>query len=344
MNNDEFTIPVSVVTGVGGMDGSILVQKLLDKGHEVVGIDNWHAEGLSPNMEEFIDDEKFTFETGDICEKEFIHRIITQYKPDYFYNLAAISLVPESFKIPQRVMEVNTMAVLHMLETIRTYSPETRFYQASTSEQIGANTIEKQNHEAKMIPNSPYAISKMTSFFLVRMYREAYGLFLVNGLLFNHEGEKRGETFVTRKVTKAVAKIRKGTEDEIILGNLDAARDWGYAPDFVDAMILMLESDKADDYTVATGETHTIRELVEEAFKNIGETITWEGKEIYEIGMNQDGVIRVRVSSKFYRPLEVIALNGDPTKITEELGWVPKTTFEDLIKIMVDHDIYEVEK
>ena len=344
MNFEEDYTPVAVITGVGGMDGSILTKKLLDRGFEVIGIDHWHAEGLSKNMYDFIDHERFTFETGDISEKEFMYRIIDQYKPDYFYNLAAISLVPESFKIPQRVLEVNALSVLHILELIRDLSPDTKFYQASTSEQIGGNKIEKQNHEAKMIPNSPYAVAKMAAFHYVRLYREAYGIFAVNGLLFNHEAENRGETFVTRKITKAVANIKKGTQEELILGNLDAGRDWGYANDYVDAMVLMMEADEPSDYTVATGETHTVREFVEEAFKAIGEKITWEGSETDEVGVNQDGVVRVRVSKEFYRPLEVENLNGDPSKIMKELGWKPKTTFKELVTLMVEHDLEEVFK
>ena len=344
MNNDDFFIPVSVITGVSGMDGSILAKKLLEHGHEVIGIDTWRPEGQPKNIKDVVEHERFTLETGDICEKEFIHRIITQYRPDYFYNLAAISLVPESFKIPQRIFEVNTMAVLHMLETIRTYSPDTRFYQASTSEQIGANTQERQNTDSKMLPNSPYAIAKLASFHLVRMYREAYNLFSCNGMLWNHEGEKRGPTFVTRKVSMAVANISKGKQEKVVLGNLDTGRDWGYADDYVEAMITMMESDEPDDFAVATGETHTIRELVEEAFSNIGEEITWEEEGVDEVGVNQDGIVRVEVSKQFYRPLDVLNLNGDPTKITEKLGWRPKVTFKELIRLMVEHDLEEVSK
>jgi len=331
---------VTIITGCGGMDGSILTEKLLEKGHKIIGIDKWRPEGFYINLENVVDDPNFILETGDITEKEFMARMIQSYKPDYFYNLAAVSLVPESFRIPHRVFQVNTLAVLDTLELLRAYSPITRFYQASSSEQIGKNEEDNQDTDSRMIPNSPYAITKLASYHLTRLYREAYNMFCVNGLLWNHEGTRRGQTFVTRKISKAVANIAKGKISKVSLGNLDAKRDWGCAEDFVDAMILMMETDIPDDYAVATGETHSIREFVEEAFKHIGMDIVWEGKDLDEVGRDsKTGIIRVDVNSLYYRPAEVRKLNGDSTKINKLLGWTPTTKFKELVKMMVEHDL-----
>jgi GDPmannose 4,6-dehydratase len=329
-----------IVTGAGGQDSSYIVEKYLGmKNFRVVGIERWNPTGTSKNLDNVINDPNFILENGDICEKNFMHRIFEKYKPDYFYNMAAISLVPESFKIPEQFFEINTIAVLKILEEIRTYSPKTKFYQASTSEQIGTNRSMPQNTESKMLPNSPYAIAKLASYHLVRSYREAYGLFCVNGMLWNHEGPRRGPDFVTRKITMGIAKIKKGTLDFVELGNLNAIRDWGNAEDYVEAMIMMMHHDKPDDYAVATGESHSIREFVEEAFKQIGETITWKGNDAFELGVNQDGKIRVKINERFYRPVEVPQLCGDASSTREKLGWKPKTKFKELVKIMVDADI-----
>ena len=331
---------VVVISGVSGQDGSYIVEKYLNmKNFRVVGIERWNPTGVSKNLDNVINDPDFILENGDICEHNFIHRIFEKYKPDYFYNMAAISLVPESFKIPEQFFEINTIAVLKILEEIRTYSPKTKFYQASTSEQIGTNRSMPQNTESKMLPNSPYAIAKLASYHLVRSYREAYGLFCVNGMLWNHEGPRRGPDFVTRKITMGIAKIKKGTLDFVELGNLNAIRDWGNAEDYVEAMIMMMHHDKPDDYGVATGESHSIREFVEEAFKQIGETITWKGNDAFELGVNQDGKIRVKINERFYRPVEVPQLCGDASKIKGILGWTPRVTFRELVKNMVDADI-----
>lgn len=327
--------PVAIVTGVGGMDGSILTEKLLAKGYYVIGVDMWRAEGLSPNMEEFVHDKNFKFVTGDIVENEFMTRLIRDNKPDYVYNLAAISLVPESFKIPQRIFNVNTMAVINMLEAIRTYSPETHFYQASTSEQIGDNTDPLQNTESKMLPNSTYAIAKLASYHLVRSYRSAFGVIASNGMLWNHEGTRRGPTFVTRKVSLHVGQ----TPDEVLqIGNLNAYRDWGLADDFCDAMIMINEAPFGEDYAINTGESHSIRELLEEAYSNINIKLIWKGEGADEKGYDQFGALRVEVNKDFYRPVEVPYLNGDHSKATKLIGWKPKTKFKELVKLMVEHD------
>jgi len=329
----------AIITGCSGMDGSTLADMLLKKGYKVVGIDTWKATGDNPNLTYALWNQNFILETGDITDSEFIYRLFKKYSPDYFYNMAAISLVPESFKIPKRILMVNTMAVLNILETIREYYPNTRFYQASSSEQIGDNKDSPQNLDSKMLPNSPYAISKLASFFLTKVYRKSYGLFCVNGMLWNHEGPRRGPTFVTRKITLAVANIKRGKQQVLTLGNINTYRDWGISKDYCEAMISMMEADKPNDYAVATGESHTIREFVEEAFKYVDLEINWEGEGMEEVGKDPYGSIRVRISPDFYRPAEVEYLCGDYSKIKKELGWKPKTKFKSLVEIMMRSDL-----
>ena len=330
---------IALVTGCGGMDGSILADKLLAKGYKVIGVDRWSPVGLSSNLSEAIKSDDFVLVSGDITERDFIQRLIEEHQPDYFYNMAAISLVPESFKIPQTVFNTNTMAVINMLESIRTYSPHTRFYQASTSEQIGENTDYPQNTDSVMLPNSPYSIAKLSSYHLIRMYRKAFGLFAVNGMLWNHEGPRRGPTFVTRKITKHIANWIKAPDKPLQIGNLEACRDWGLADDFCDAMILMMEADEPDDYAVNTGESHSIRELIEEAYKYIGIEILWEGEGKEEKGYAANGELMVEVNEKYYRPVEVPYLHGDHSKIKKKLGWEPKTKFKELVELMMEADL-----
>ena len=335
-----------MITGVKGQDGSILADKYLEKGWKVVGIDRWSPTGIYTNLIEALNNPNMFLETGDISQEEYVRRMVRKYTPDIIYNMAAISLVPESFKIPRMVLEVNTMGVLNFLESIREFSPETRFYQASTSEQIGDAKDSKvaQNTDSKMSPNSPYAISKIASYFLVKSYREAFGVFATNGMLWNHEGTRRGLNFVTRKISQAVARISNGLDEFVELGNLEANRDWGEASEYCDAMILMMESNKPDDYAVNTGETHTIREFVESAFQVIGMHLTWEGTGVDEVGKDEDGIVRVKINPKYYRPVEVPYLKGDHSKITDVLGWSPQTKFNDLVQIMVANDLKEVSK
>ena len=328
-----------MITGVGGMDGSILADKYLAKGYEVFGIDRWYPTGMSINLKTALEYETFTFISGDICEHDFITRNIKEIQPNYFFNMAAISLVPESFKIPQTVFKTNCLAVINILEAIRTYSPTTKFYQASTSEQIGSNIEHPQNTESMMLPNSPYAIAKLSSYHMVRSYRKAFGLFASNGMLWNHEGPRRGPAFVTRKITLGVSAIDKGQKQFISLGNLDSSRDWGLADNFCDAMMLIMEADEPDDYAINTGETHTIREFVVEAFRHIGKKIVWIGSGLDEIGVDQDGIVRVKINERYYRPVEVPYLHGDHTKAKEKLGWTPTTKFKELVKIMMMSDL-----
>ena len=331
---------IIVITGVSGMDGSILSEKYLeDSKNIVVGIDVWNATGQYPNLKKIINNDRFVFITGDITEKLFIQDIIKKYRPDYFYNFAAISLVPESFKIPQRVFEINAVAVLNMLEMIKTHSPKTKFYQASTSEQLGDYLKTPQNTESPMFPNSPYAIAKLASFHLVRCYRNAFGLFAVNGMLWNHEGPRRGPTFVTRKITLHIASQVKGNKEPLQIGNMDAIRDWGLADDYVDAQIMMMEHDEPDDWAVNTEEAHSVREFIEEAYKYISKEIIWKGEGSNEKGYDEKGNLLVEVNPEFYRPVEVPYLKGDSSKIREKLGWVPKVKFKELVKLMMEHEL-----
>lgn len=327
----------TIITGVYGMDGSIIAEKLLAKGHKVIGTDRWNTIGDSPNIQTFKDNVNFTLITGDITEETFIYKLIKDNQPDYFYNMASISLVPESFKIPKTVFATNAIAVNHMLETIKTYSPHTRFYQASTSEQIGSNITAPQNTESQMLPNSPYAIAKLASYHMVRCYRNAFGIFAVNGMLWNHEGPRRGPMFVTRKITLHIA---SETYVPLQIGNMDSCRDWGLADDYCDAMILMMEADEPDDYAVNTGDVHSIREFIEEAFSHVGVKIEWKGKGKEEKGYDKvSGELLVEVNEKWYRPVEVPYLHGDHSKIKEKLGWTPKTKFKELVKIMIESDL-----
>ena len=328
---------VAIVTGVNGMDGSFISDKLLNKGYKVIGIDRWSPTGVSSNLNLSINNPNFTLETGDICERDFIRRLIIKHQPDYFYNLAAISLVPESFKIPLTIFETNTMSVINMLESIKNYSPHTRFYQASTSEQIGDNTSVPQNTESIMLPNSPYAIAKLASYNMVKMYRKAFNIFAVNGMLWNHEGIRRGPTFVTRKITTTIA--RQVANNVVLeLGNINTYRDWGNAEEYCDAMILMMEADTPDDYAVNTGEAHTIRDFVEEAYKYLDIQVTWKGTGMDEKGYDQFGNLIVQINPKYYRPVEVPYLHGEHSKITEKLGWKPRTKFSELVRMMMEND------
>ncbi len=329
-----------IITGVRGMDGSTLAEKYLERGWKVVGIDIWEPTSSYPNLVECIKNANFIFETGDITEYEWIEQIMGKYQPDIVYNLGAISLVPESFKLPKKYLETNTLPVIHFLELIRYRYPKTRFYQASSSEQIGKETDRYQNTDSKMTPASPYGISKLAAYHFVRLYRDSYGIFASNGMLWNHEGPRRGLKFVTRKITNHVAKYVYGERSHLVMGNLDSGRDWGLSSDYCDAMIKIMEADKSDDYAVATGETHTVREFIEEAYACIGIPIIWRGTGVEEKGYHANTEeILVEVNAELYRPMEVPYLHGDPSKIKNILGWTPKTTFKELVKIMVRHDL-----
>jgi GDPmannose 4,6-dehydratase len=325
-----------IITGIG-QDGYFLSKQLLDEGYYVVGIDRWQDKGYSDEYKELMANENFKLIEGDITDRYMIRRLLENYQPLFFFNTAAISHVGVSFEIPERVTEVNYLAVLNILEELRAVSPETGFLQCSTSEQFGDNTKIPQDENSAMMPNSPYSIAKTAAYNLVKLYRN-YGLKTYNTISFNHESKLRPENFVTRKITKALTNLKKTGDGKLVLGNIDTYRDWGHAPDFTNAMIQIVKTNCSNDYVLCTGETHTVREFVEETCNVLGFELRWEGKGINEIGyINNEP--RIFISKEFYRPAEVQALMGSNHKIQTILGWQPTTTFKELVKIMVEHDL-----
>lgn len=330
----------ALITGVTGQDGAYLSRLLLRKGYEVFGgyrrtsnLDTWRLRELGVEND-------VTLVPLDLLEFSNIFRLIEAVQPDEIYNLAAQSFVGVSFEQPMVTLDINGVGVLRFLETIRTVSPHTRFYQASTSEMFGKVREIPQNETTALYPRSPYGIAKVCAHWTTVNYREAHDLFACSGILFNHESPLRGSEFVTRKITQGVAKMARGDQEKITLGNLSAARDWGFAGEYVEAMWLMLRQETPDDFVIATGETHTVREFVEEAFAATGVEISWKGTGVDEVGIDKkSGTTVVDVSPDFYRLAEVDILMGDPTKAKDILGWSPKTKFSSLVKMMVDADI-----
>ena len=314
-----------LLTGGNGQDGSFLTEKMLDAGHKVISIIRRSASEDKKlyNIEHLLDNPNLIIENGDLTDSASIFRIVAQHRPDEFYNLGAQSHVGASFTSPESTMQINATGVLNCLEAVRIFSPETKFYQASTSELYGDSKYAPQNEETPFSPNSPYACAKLAGHNLVGNYRRAYGLFACSGILFNHESERRGEQFVTRKITKAAARIKLGLQSELRLGNLDAKRDWGYAPEYVDGMVLMLQHSVPDDYVLATGETHTIRDFI----NYVGEVAGF------------DLMKHVVVDDQYKRPSEVPLLLGDSSKARNVLGWKPQTNAKKLAEIMYNADL-----
>lgn len=337
----------ALITGITGQDGSYLAELLLEKGYEVHGIIRRSSSFNTGRIDHLINDKslegRFYFHHGDLTDASNLNRILEKTEPDEIYNLAAQSHVKVSFEIPDYTAQVDALGTLRFLDAIRETRIKTKFYQASTSELFGKVQETPQKETTPFYPMSPYAVAKLYAYWIIVNYREAYGLYACNGILFNHESPRRGETFVTRKITIAVARIKKGLQDKIVLGNLNAKRDWGYAPEFVEGMWLMLQQDKPDDFVLATGENHTVREFVDLAFKELNISIEWKGENENEIGIDTStGKILVKVNPDYYRPTEVKTLLGDATKAKEILGWTPKTSFEELVKIMVKFDYERV--
>lgn len=345
-------MPVALITGITGQDGSYLAEFLLEKGYEVHGIMRRSSSFNTGRIEHLYLDEwvrdikqsrPINLHWGDLTDSSSLIRIIEQVQPDEIYNLAAQSHVKVSFDVPEYTADVDAIGTLRLLEAVRILKREkqTRIYQASTSELFGQVTEVPQNENTPFHPRSPYAVAKMYAYWIVKNYRESYGMFAANGILFNHESERRGETFVTRKISLAVARIHAGLQDKLYLGNLDALRDWGYAPDYVECMWLILQQEQPDDYVIATGEYHSVREFVTKAFAVAGINLRWEGNGLNEKGIESStGRVLVEVDPRFFRPAEVDQLLGDPTKAQKELGWNPsKTSFEQLVRRMVEHDI-----
>jgi GDPmannose 4,6-dehydratase len=316
---------------------------LLSKGYEVYGVDRRSGDSSNWRLKELGIGSELKVLYMDLLEMTNIMQVIEKIKPDEFYNLAAQSFVQASFSKPILTSEVDAIGVLRVLETLRFVKPDTKFYQASTSEMFGKVQAIPQNEKTPFYPRSPYAVAKLYSHWMTTNYRESYNLFGCSGILFNHESPLRGGEFVTRKITSSIAKIKYGLQDRIVLGNLDSKRDWGFAKEYVEAMWLMLQQEKADDYVVATGETHTVREFLELAFKHVGITIEWQGEGVNEKGIdNKTRKELVVLSPEYFRPAEVDILIGDASKAKQKLGWAAKTKFEDLIKMMVEHDLKAV--
>lgn len=331
----------ALITGITGQDGSYLAEFLLEKGYEVHGIVRRSSVSNTERIDHIID--KIILHDGDLSDSSSIIRIIGEVKPDEIYNLAAQSHVGVSFDAAEYTGDVDALGVLRILEAVHMLGLEKtcRIYQASTSELYGKVEECPQNENTPFHPYSPYAVAKQYGFWIVKEYREAYDMFACNGILFNHESERRGENFVTRKITLATGRIACGLQDHLELGNLDSLRDWGYAKDYVECMWLMLQQDKPDDFVIATGVQHTVREFTTLAFKNVGIEIEWRGEGMDEKGYDKaTGKMLVCVNPKWFRPTDVVNLWGDPTKAKTTLGWNPtKTSYEELCKIMALHDL-----
>ena len=331
---------VALITGITGQDGSYLAEFLLEKGYEVHGIHRRSSISNMGRIEHLLD--KITLHDGDLTDSSSLIRIINLVKPDEIYNLAAQSHVQVSFDVPEYSGDVDALGTLRVLEAVRILglTEKTKIYQASTSELYGKVEEVPQSETTPFHPYSPYAVAKQYAFWMTKEYREAYGMFACNGILFNHESERRGENFVTRKITLAAGRIAEGLQDHLELGNMDSLRDWGYAKDYVECMWLILQQDKPDDFVIATGEQHTVRDFTEKAFSVNGITLRWEGKGLEEKGYDAvTGKMLVCVNPQWFRPTDVDNLWGNPAKAKTVLGWDPqKTSYEELIRIMAEHD------
>ena len=359
---------VALITGITGQDGSFLAEFLIEKGYEVHGIMRRSSSFNTGRIEHLYLDEwvrdmkkkrQVELHWGDMTDSSSLIRIISEVQPDEIYNLAAQSHVKVSFDVPEFTADTDANGVLRLLEAVRIagLTETCRIYQASTSELFGLVQEVPQKETTPFYPRSPYAVAKLYGFWIMKNYRESYGMYCCNGILFNHESERRGETFVTRKITLAAARIAQGFQEKLYLGNLNALRDWGYAKDYVECMWLILQQDTPDDYVIATGQYHTVREFCTLAFKEVGIELRWEGDGVNEKGicvktlnpklsaLNLEGKALVEVDPKYFRPAEVEQLLGDPSKAKNVLGWNPqKTSFEELVRIMVQHDMKKVKK
>lgn len=343
---------VALITGITGQDGSYLAEFLIEKGYEVHGLLRRSSSFNTGRIEhlyldEWVRDMKqkrlVNLHWADMTDSSSLIRVISETQPTEIYNLAAQSHVKVSFDVPEYTADTDAIGVLRLLEAVRIcgLADKCRIYQASTSELFGKVVEVPQRETTPFYPRSPYSVAKLYGFWIMKNYRESYNMFCCNGILFNHESERRGENFVTRKITLAASRIAQGYQNKLYLGNLDARRDWGYAKDYVECMWLILQQNTPDDFVIATGEMHTVREFCTIAFNNVGISLRWEGKGVDEKGIDENtGKILVEVDPKFFRPAEVDQLLGDPTKAKKQLGWNPcKTSFEELVKIMTDHDM-----
>jgi len=335
---------IAFITGITGQDGSYLAEFLLNKGYEVHGMIRRASTFNTHRIDHLYkdrhkEDVKMFLHYGDLTDSSNINRLLEKIRPDEIYNLAAQSHVQVSFEVPEYTAETDAIGTLRIIDAIKDTGLNCRFYQASTSELFGKVQEVPQSETTPFYPRSPYAVAKLYAYWIIINYRESYGLHASNGILFNHESPRRGETFVTRKITRAAASIKANKQKCLYMGNIDALRDWGYAPDYVEAMWLILQQDKPDDYVIATGEMHTVREFIEKSFGYLDMPIVWKGKGVDEVGINsKTGDIVIKMDEKYYRPTEVEQLLGDPSKSKKLLGWEAKVKFEELVKIMTEAD------
>ena len=333
----------ALITGITGQDGSYLAELLLEKGYQVYGVMRRKSVADYGNVAHLKKEISFLY--ADMVDLASLIRAMNLSKADEVYNLAAQSFVATSWEQPLATAEMDAVGVVHMLEAIRMVKPEARFYQASTSEMFGLVQQTPQTEQTPFYPRSPYGVAKLYGHWITKNYRESYGMYACSGILFNHESERRGKEFVTRKITDGVARIWYGLQERIELGNLDSKRDWGHSSDYVKAMWLMLQQEQAEDYVIATNETRTVREFVDTAFSCIGKTIVWNGKGEHEVGIDAEtGKVVVAVNPKYFRPAEVEILLGNPEKAEKQLGWKREILFSELVKRMVDSDIRRVEQ
>ncbi len=333
----------ALITGITGQDGSYLAEFLLEKGYSVHGLVRRSSINKYDRIQHLLNNDKFHLHNGDLSDSLSIQSVISEIMPDEIYNLAAQSHVQVSFEVPEYTADVDALGILRILEAVNhlNMGKTCRIYQASTSEMFGKVQEVHQKETTPFNPCSPYACAKQYAYWIVNIYREAYCMFAVNGIMFNHESERRGETFVTRKITLAASRIAEGLQDKLYLGNLNALRDWGYAKDYVECMWLMLQHERPEDFVIATGEQYTVRDFCSLAFKYAGIDLMWEGLEIDEKGIDKKtGKVLIEVDKKYFRPTDVQTLLGDTTKAKTLLGWNPrKTSFEDLVRIMMEHDL-----
>jgi GDPmannose 4,6-dehydratase len=335
---------VALISGITGQDGSYLTELLLEKGYTVHGIirrsssfNTFRIDHIYNNRDYL--NKRFFLHYGDLTDSSNLNRLVEKIHPDEIYNLGAQSHVQVSFEVPEYTAEVDGIGTLRFLDAIRETGVKTKFYQASTSELFGLVQEVPQTEKTPFYPRSPYAVAKLYSYWITVNYREAYNLFACNGILFNHESERRGKTFVTRKISVGVSKIMLGLQDNLLMGNLDSKRDWGYAPEYVEGMWRILQAPEPDDFVLATNETHTVRAFIEESFRVLGEEITWEGSGVNERGIQRStGKTVIEIDPRYFRPTEVDLLIGDYSKARNKLGWVPRTTFRELVSLMVRAD------
>jgi GDPmannose 4,6-dehydratase len=338
----------ALITGITGQDGSYLAEQLLEKGYTVHGMirrsSSFNTARIDHLFNSELHDNRFFLHHGDVTDASNINRLLEKIQPDEIYNLAAQSHVKVSFEVPEYTAQVDAVGTLRFIDAIRETGLKTKFYQASTSELYGKVQEVPQTEKTPFYPRSPYGVAKLYGYWIIVNYREAYGIYACNGILFNHESPRRGETFVTRKITLAASRIKLGLQKQLTLGNLHSKRDWGYAPEYCEGMWRILQQEKPDDFVLATGETHTVQEFIQEVFSQLDIPLEWKGTGEHEQGIDKNGNVLIAVNPKYYRPTEVELLIGNPKKAEEKLGWKAKTTFKELARLMANADFEKVKK